>query len=231
MRWANLLGVTSPRLKSARDCVSSSSMPFCPAPETDWYVETMTRCRPAASCSGFITTTSWMVLQFGLAMMRRPGSACFTVWGFTSGTTSGTSASMRKALELSITTAPARAACGANSRDTEAPGAKSAISTPANESRLSRRTGTSSPRNSSVWPPHRSGARGSDRAGRAEGERLQAGGARDGQPARVGKRLGAGEPDAQTGERAGPESHRDGLGRRDVAQRAGQDVAGFSLVL
>src|SRR5258705_1991361 len=103
-----------------------------------------------------------MVLQFGFAMIRRPPgfSASSTSRAFTSGTTSGQSASMRKALELSITTAPARAGCGANSRETEARGEKSAMSRPANESGLSRRTVTSSPMNSSFWPSLRSEASG-----------------------------------------------------------------------
>jgi hypothetical protein len=59
----------------------------------------------AASCSGLSATTSWAVEQFGLAMMfflAKPSSAA----AFTSGTTSGTSGSMRQADELSITTVP-----------------------------------------------------------------------------------------------------------------------------
>jgi hypothetical protein len=62
-----------------------------------------------------------MVEQFGLAMMRRlrkPARAC----GLTSGTTSGTSGSMRKWEVLSITTHPAAAARGAWMAETEAPG-------------------------------------------------------------------------------------------------------------
>ena len=54
-----------------------------------------------------------MVVQFGLAMMLR--GWFFAACGLISGTTSGTSASIRKADELSITTAPAAAAEGANS--------------------------------------------------------------------------------------------------------------------
>ena len=42
-----------------------------PAPETDWYVETITRLIVAASCKGFSATTSCAVEQFGLAMMLR----------------------------------------------------------------------------------------------------------------------------------------------------------------
>ena len=60
-------------------------------------------------CSGLRATTIWMVEQLGLAMMpwwRRMSS------GLTSGTTSGTWGSIRKAEVLSITTAPAWAATG-----------------------------------------------------------------------------------------------------------------------
>src|SRR5207245_3672367 len=77
-------------------------------------------------------TTSWMVEQLGLATMplgiERSASA------LTSGTTSGTSGSMRQALELSMTMAPARAAMGLDSRLTEAGVLDSTISTPANAS-------------------------------------------------------------------------------------------------
>src|SRR5262245_2680551 len=73
-----------------------------------------------------------MVEQLGLATMplgmRRSASA------LTSGTTSGTSGSMRQALELSMTTAPALAATGLYSRLTWAGVLESTISTPANAS-------------------------------------------------------------------------------------------------
>ncbi len=71
-----------------------------------------------------------MVEQLGLAMMRRlrkPARAC----GFTSGTTSGTSGSMRKWLVLSITTQPAAAARGAWTAETAAPGLNRPMSVPA----------------------------------------------------------------------------------------------------
>jgi len=51
-------------------------------------------------------TTSWAVEQLGLAMMFLR-SAHSTSSGFTSGTISGTSGSMRKAEELSMTMGPA----------------------------------------------------------------------------------------------------------------------------
>jgi hypothetical protein len=73
----------------------------------------------AASCSGFSATTIWMVEQLGLAMI--PLGRTLAAAMLTSGTTSGTSGSMRHALELSMTTAPACAAMGPYSRDTDAP--------------------------------------------------------------------------------------------------------------
>src|SRR4051812_25311414 len=60
-----------------------------------------------------------MVEQFGLAMIPR---CLATSCGLTSGTTRGTSGSIRKALELSTTTAPARAAIGLYWRETQAGG-------------------------------------------------------------------------------------------------------------
>ncbi len=54
---------------------------------------------------GASTTTSWAVEQLGLAMMFL--GSLLTASGFTSGTTSGTSGSMRKWLELSMTMGPA----------------------------------------------------------------------------------------------------------------------------
>ncbi len=59
---------------------------------------------------GLSATTSGAATQLGTATMPRwPSSAC----SLTSGTTSGTAGSMRKADELSITTAPASTAAGA----------------------------------------------------------------------------------------------------------------------
>ena len=77
-----------------------------------------------------------MVEQFGLAMMprRMRPSAC----GLTSGTTSGTSGSMRNWLVLSMTVQPEAAARGACTAETAAPGLNSPMSQPAksNVSRL-----------------------------------------------------------------------------------------------
>ena len=78
-------------------------------------------------CSGQTGTITMIVEQFGLAMMP----LCSLMFcGLTSGTTSGTSGSMRKAEELSTTTAPACTAAGANSLLREAPAQNRAMSMP-----------------------------------------------------------------------------------------------------
>ena len=59
---------------------------------------------------------------------------------------SGTAWSIRYALELSITTAPASTAAGANSRERVAPAEKSAMSMPSNDPSVSRRTVRGRPR-------------------------------------------------------------------------------------
>ncbi len=74
---------------------------------------------------------------------------------FTSGTTRAASGSMRKAEELSITTAPLAAAAGANRRETAASAANSTRSDPARPSSLTISTVTSSPRNLSFRPAER----------------------------------------------------------------------------
>ena len=78
-------------------------------------------------------------------MIRR--GARFASAAFTSGTTNGTSSSMRNALELSIITVPWRVMVPANSREVAAPADTSAKSTPSKSSLCcSRRTVSSSPR-------------------------------------------------------------------------------------
>ena len=69
-----------------------------------------------------------MVEQLGLATM--PLGMCRRASALTSGTTSGTSGSMRQALELSMTMAPACAAIGADSRLTDAGVLDRTMSTP-----------------------------------------------------------------------------------------------------
>ena len=69
-----------------------------------------------------------IVVQFGLATM--PLGIAVSAAAFTSGTTSGTSGSMRQAEELSITVTPASATRGASAREAVAPAEKSAMSSP-----------------------------------------------------------------------------------------------------
>ena len=71
----------------------------------------MRRSRPASACSALSTGIAAMVVQFGFAMMPLRASAMAS--GLTSLTTSGTSGSIRQALELSMTMAPAAAKRGA----------------------------------------------------------------------------------------------------------------------
>ena len=40
-------------------------MPTCPAPDTDWYVDTTMRSIRAARCSGASAVTGIIVVQFG----------------------------------------------------------------------------------------------------------------------------------------------------------------------
>ena len=77
---------------SAGASFASRSIACAPAPDTDWYVATRTRTRPAASWSGFRTHVSGIAQQFGLATMPVFSSARPA---FTSGTTSGTPGSSR----------------------------------------------------------------------------------------------------------------------------------------
>ena len=92
------------------------------------------RFTPKARCSGANAMSVTMVVQLGLAMMP----LCFaTSTAFISGTTNGTLLSMRKVLELSITTAPALVAAGANCLLVPPPALKSAMSIPSKESSVS----------------------------------------------------------------------------------------------
>src|SRR5262245_46309726 len=86
----------------------------------------------ASACSGCTATHSGIATQLGLATM--PLGMFFNSFELTSGTTSGTSGSIRHADELSTTTAPALAAIGLNSRLTDAGVLDSTRSTPANAS-------------------------------------------------------------------------------------------------
>jgi hypothetical protein len=78
--------------------------------------------------------------------------------GLTSGTTSGTSGSIRKAPELSTTVAPFATAIGAHSADTSSGTSNMATSTPANAFSDSATTVTSWPRTRSFLPADRGDA-------------------------------------------------------------------------
>ena len=130
----------------------SSSIAARLTPPTDWNVVTTILRILAASCSGFRATTIWMVEQFGLAMIPW----CFLMSAaLTSGTTSGTSLSIRQALELSTTTHPAFAEMGANSRLTSFGTLKRATSHPSKDFLCSSSTRTLFPLNLSAVPAPR----------------------------------------------------------------------------
>src|ERR1051325_5828245 len=98
-----------------------------------------------------------MVEQFGLATM--PLGMFRSASALTSGTTSGTSGSMRQALELSTTMAPALAAMGLNSRLIDAGVLERTMSMPAKASGRMGSTGYFLPAKSMVLPALRSEAR------------------------------------------------------------------------
>ena len=83
--------------------------------------------RPRGIIANPNCTTIMMVVQFGLAMIPRGRFRASAA--LHSGTTRGTSSSMRKALELSIITAPYFVIVSANSLDVPAPALVKAIST------------------------------------------------------------------------------------------------------
>src|SRR6476661_1847754 len=101
---------------------------------------------------GHSGTRAVIAEQFGTAMMP----LCSRIRpALISGITSGTLGSMRKAEELSITTAPALMAAGENFRDVPLPAENSAISTPSNEFSVSSSITIRSPRKSMVLPADR----------------------------------------------------------------------------
>ena len=67
-------------------------------------VEAIIPCSCASSCNGARTGIAAIVVQFGLAII--PFGVLVTALAFTSGTTRGTSGSIRHADELSMTKAP-----------------------------------------------------------------------------------------------------------------------------
>ena len=83
------------------------------------------------------------VVQFGLEII--PLGLFLACSGFTSGTTSGTSGSIRKAPELSTATAPLEAAIGAQISEISSGTSNIAISIPSKDSGVSSTTVSSSP--------------------------------------------------------------------------------------
>ena len=84
---------------------------------------------PAARCRGATASIAVIVVQFGTEMIPgfgHPSSAS----GLTAGITSGTSGSIRNALELSMQTVPFAAISGRNRLAVSAPAETNATSTP-----------------------------------------------------------------------------------------------------
>ena len=102
--YANFSTVGSSPPASWLYCCCSSAMAAAPAPDADWYDATCMRLICERRSIGFRHTTIMMVVQLGLAMMPRGRTRASSA--LHSGTTRGTSSSIRKALELSIMTAP-----------------------------------------------------------------------------------------------------------------------------
>ncbi len=98
-----------------------------------------------------------MVVQFGLATMPLGMSSRSS--GFTSDTTSGTSGSLRHALELSTTTAPASATRGAQTLEVEPPLENRATSMPEKSAVAVSSTTTCSFFQGSVVPAERADAK------------------------------------------------------------------------
>src|SRR5262249_41049687 len=98
-----------------------------------------------------------MVEQLGLATM--PLGIFSRALALTSGTTSGTCGSIRQALELSMTMAPASAAIGLDSRLTEAGVLERTMSTPLKASDPMGSMANCLPWNSRDFPALRSEAR------------------------------------------------------------------------
>ena len=96
-------------------------------------------------------------MQLGFATMPLRASAMAS--GLTSLTTSGTSGSMRKPDELSMTSTPASANRGACAFDVVAPAEKMAMSRPLGSAVEASSTTMSSPRNGSVVPALRAEAK------------------------------------------------------------------------
>ena len=101
---------------------------------------------------GHSGTKAVMAAQFGFEMMP----LCFLIRrALISGITSGTSVSIRKAEELSTTTAPALTAMGANFFEMLPPAENSAMSTPSKDVSTNSSMTIFWPRKSTVFPAER----------------------------------------------------------------------------
>ncbi len=101
---------------------------------------------------GHSAMAATIATQFGLAMMP---PWCRIVWELISGTTKGTSGSMRKAQELSITIAPAATARGAHSRARPLPAENSAMSMRSKLLGANASTGNATPAKPKLLPAER----------------------------------------------------------------------------
>ena len=115
------------------------------------------RRRPASLCKGARTGMATMVVQLGLPTM--PLGMLRSASPLASGTTSGTSGSMRQAEELSITMAPLPATRIACSRDAGAPMANKATSRPPTSAVATSSTTTSDPAQGRRLPAEREEAK------------------------------------------------------------------------
>ena len=95
-------------------------------------------------------------MQFGFEII--PLGRFLASFGLTSGTTNGTFGSIRKAAELSTTTAPRSTAMGAHSAETSSGTSNIATSMPSNASGDSATTVNSSPRHINFLPALRADA-------------------------------------------------------------------------
>src|SRR5665647_2692104 len=132
-------------------------MPDLPAPEAAWYEATTSSLRPHPAWRAPSESIIVNVVQLGLLMM--PLGRLRTWAGLTSGTTSGTSGSIRKAPELSTTTAPCDTAMGAHCAAISSGTSNMATSTPSKASEVISWTTTSSTRTLRTLPAERAEAR------------------------------------------------------------------------
>ncbi len=147
-------GCVPSSVPATRDsCWRSVATPARPAPLTAWYEEATSSRSPNSACNAPRATIMESVVQLGLAMI--PRGRIRTACGLTSGTTSGTSGSIRNVPELSTTTAPLAAARGAHCSATSSGTSNMATSTPSKASSVSATTSVSSPRTASLRPAER----------------------------------------------------------------------------